>query len=133
MAHFTDHVNYDIVVLLEPTYPLIKTEDIDRSLDKFMKTRCDSFLTLENKKFFLWSLLNDTETVPVNYDPKKRQRYQDFEGIYVEEGGIYITTRENFLQSKCRLNGKIGYYILQHPSIDIDTEIDFKIAEKLLP
>jgi CMP-N,N'-diacetyllegionaminic acid synthase len=133
MAHFTEHVDYDIIILIEATYPLIQTQDINISLDKFIKTKCDSFLTLEQKKFFIWKLLNENETTPVNYNPQKRKRYQDFEGIYVEEGGIYMTTRKNFLKTQCRLNGKIGYYILQHPSIDIDTEIDFKIAEKLLP
>jgi CMP-N-acetylneuraminic acid synthetase len=133
MAHFTQHVDYDIIILIEATYPLIQTQDINNSLEKFIKTKSDSLLALENKKFFIWKLINENETAPVNYNPQKRQRYQDFEGIYVEEGGIYMTTKENFLKSQCRLNGKIGYYILQHPSIDIDTEIDFKIAEKLLP
>jgi CMP-N-acetylneuraminic acid synthetase len=133
MKHFTENVDYDIIILIEPTYPLIQTQDINNSLNKFIKTKSDSLLTLENKKFFIWKLINDKETAPVNYDPQNRQRYQEFEGVYVEEGGIYITTKENFLKSKCRLSGAIGYYVLQHPSIDIDTEIDFKIAEKLLP
>lgn len=132
MIHFTEHIAYDIIVLIEPTYPLIQTRDIDLALNKFIKTKCDSLLTLENKNFFIWKLLHKEEAVPVNLNPEKRPRYQEFEGIYVEEGGIYITTRENFFKSKCRVNGKIGYYILQHPSIDIDTEIDFKIAEVLL-
>ena len=132
MMHFTEHIDYDIIVLIEPTYPLIQTRDINMSLDTFIKTKCDSLLTLENKKFFIWKLLDKGKTTPVNYNPENRPRYQEFRGIYVEEGGIYITTKENFLKSKCRINGKIGYYILQHPSIDIDTEIDFKIAEVLL-
>ena len=132
IAHFTENIDYDIIVLIEPTYPLIQTQDIDLALDKFIKTNCDSLLTLENKKFFIWKLLNEEEAVPVNLNPRRRPRYQEFEGIYVEEGGIYITTRENFLKSKCRVDNKIGYYILQHPSIDVDNKIDFKIAEVLL-
>ena len=53
MAHFTDNIDYDIIVLIEPTYPLIQTQDIDLALDKFIKKNCDSLLTLENKKFFI--------------------------------------------------------------------------------
>jgi CMP-N-acetylneuraminic acid synthetase len=132
MAHFTQHVDYDIIVLIEPTYPLIQTQDIKIALNKFIKTKCDSLLTLENKKFFVWKLVDGNNAVPLNYNPKKRPRYQEFEGICVEEGGIYITTKDNFLKSNCRLNGKIGYYILQHPSIDIDIELDFKIVEELI-
>jgi N-acylneuraminate cytidylyltransferase len=132
MEHFTDNVNYDIIVLIEPTYPLINVEDINMSLDKFIKTDCDSLLTLENKKFFLWELRDMSIAQPINYNPESRPRYQEFDGIYVEEGGIYITKRNGFIKSKCRLNGKIGYYILKHPSIDIDNEFDFKMAEMLI-
>lgn len=132
MTHFTKHVDYDIIALIEPTYPLIQTRDINMSLDKFIKTKCDSLLTLENKKFFIWKLLNEKETMSINYNPENRPRYQDFEGVYVEEGGIYITTKENFLKSKCRINGKIGYYVLEHPSIDVDNENDLKMTEMLL-
>jgi len=132
IGHFTENIDYDILVLIEPTYPMIQKNDIDLSLDKFADSKCDSLLTLENKKFFVWKIKDDIEASPKNYNPRKRPRYQNFNGLYVEEGGIYITTRDNFLKTKCRLNGKIGYYILNHPSIDIDNEIDFKIAEMLI-
>ena len=132
MLHFAEKVDFDIIVLIEPTYPLIQTKDINNSLDKFITSKVDSLLTLENKKFFLWKLIDEHITKPINFDPNNRPRYQDFEGIYVEEGGIFITTKKNLLKTKCRINGRIGYYILDHPSIDIDTEIDFKIAEMLL-
>jgi N-acylneuraminate cytidylyltransferase len=132
MQHFTENIDYDIIVLIEPTYPLITIEDINQSIDKFTKNNCDSLLALENKKFFLWDLVDEVIAKPINYNPESRLRYQDFEGFYVEEGGIYITTKDNFLKTNCRINGKIGYYLLKHPSMDIDNEIDFKIVEMLL-
>jgi len=132
MLHFAEKIDFDIIVLIEPTYPLIQTKDINNSLDKFITSKVDSLLTLENKKFFLWKLIDEYITVPINFDPNNRPRYQDFEGVYVEEGGIFITTKKNLLKTKCRINGRIGYYILDHPSIDIDNEVDFKIAEMLL-
>lgn len=132
MFHFSKEVDCDIIVLIEPTYPMIQKKDIDGALTKFFDFECDSLLTLVNKKFFVWELKNDVEASPRNYSPKKRPRYQNFDGFYVEEGGIYITKKDTFLETECRLNGKIGYYILDHPSIDIDNEIDFKIAETLI-
>ena len=131
MMHFTEKINYDIIILVEPTYPLIQPEDISKSLHKFVKNKYDSLLTLQNKKLFLWNYCGISVT-PANYNIYRRPRMQDFKGALVEEGGIFITSRKNFIESKCRLTGLIGYHLIEHPSIDVDNEIDFKIAEAIL-
>lgn len=130
MMHFTEHVDYDVMILVEPTYPLIQVRDINRAYNTFIRGDYDSLLTLINKKWFIWDI--DKERRPMNYELDNRPNMQDFKGIYIEEGGIYVTTKKSFLKSKCRLSGKIGCYVLQHPSIDIDTEEDFKVAEAMI-
>lgn len=132
MAHFLEHVSCDVLVLIEPPHPLIRPEDINGALTKFIKTKCDSLVTLENKKLFVWELVNDEVAEPINFDPANRPRMQDFEGCYLETVGIWITTVDAFANSHCRLSGKVGYYVVPHVSIDIDDEIDFKIAELIL-
>lgn len=131
MLHFTKKVEYDVIVLVEPTYPLIQPRDVNQSLNRFWLGEYDSLLTLQRRKYFIWKL-DEKRAFPINYNVDSRPFYQDFEGIYVEEGGIYITTRENLLSSKCRLSGRIGYYVIKHPSIDIDEEDDFRIAEAMI-
>jgi len=130
MMHFSEHVNYDVIILIEPTYPLIQSRDITMAYNTFIRGNYDSLLTLMNKKWFIWDI--NKEACPMNYKLGERPNMQDFKGIYAEEGGIYITTKKAFLKSKCRLSGKIGYYLLRHPSIDIDTEEDFKVAEMMM-
>jgi len=130
--HFTENVEYDVLVLIEPTYPLITKYDIDNSLDLFLSGNYDSFLTLSNKKLFLWETLDKGIARPVSYKPKTRLRTQDMRGVYVESGGIYIMKKEGYKKSGCRLYGDIGYYVLEHPSVDVDNEFDLKVAELIL-
>lgn len=131
MLHFTENVDYDILVTLELTYPLMTKQDINKSIDKMIKGKCDSLLSLTKHKMFRWETKKD-EAVSVDYDPKKRPRMQEYNGYLVEEGGIFLTKKEILLKEKCRLGGKIGYYLLDHPSVDVDNEVDLKIAETLM-
>jgi N-acylneuraminate cytidylyltransferase len=51
---------------------------------------------------------------------------------YVENGSLYIFTRKQFDKTGNRLGGKIGY--VEWPvkySIEIDTQLDFDMVEKL--
>lgn len=132
IAHFLKQVPCDILVIIEATHPLISTADINGALTRFFKINCDSLVVLENKKILLWEHIDDTYARPLNYEPANRLRTQDSEGAYLENCGIYITTRAAFEQSKCRLSGKIGFYVVPHLCVDIDEELDFKIAEAIL-
>ena len=51
---------------------------------------------------------------------------------FIENGSLYIFTREHFEKTGNRLGGKIGY--VEWPedySMEIDTEIDFQCVEKI--
>ena len=56
---------------------------------------------------------------------------QEFPSLYRPNGAIYVTTRKNLKNSKSIVNLKSCGFYLMNPkdSIDIDTEIDLKIAE----
>lgn len=131
MEHFVKHVDCDILVLIEPTHPLIITDDINRALKKFERDDYDSLVTLENKKLFVWDVCGDI-AFPANFNYKHRPRMQDFGGFLVETVGIWITSVEQFKKTKLRISGKIGWHCINRPLVDIDTLIDFKIAEVLL-
>ena len=69
------------------------------------------------------------------YDYKKRPRRQEMSDkdiSYVENGSVYIFTYNNFLKTKNRLGGKIGYIIFpEEYSFEIDSIMDLKIVEKI--
>jgi len=136
VMHFAENVEFDVVVLITPTYPMIQPRDVTQSLNAFWEEECDSLLTLSRKKMFRWAeipvALREPHVASMDYDVDERPFMQEHHGLLVEDGGIYITTKENLVESGCFLNGDIGRYIITHPSIDIDTELDFKIPGAML-
>ena len=64
-------------------------------------------------------------------DEVKNSRSQDLEKYYRLNGAIYICKTDKLLEEKSFFikNNIFAYYMDRKSSIDIDEEIDFKIAE----
>lgn len=130
MEHFIKslEIPFKYFCLLQATSPLTSRDDINNVLN-LLKQGYDSVLSVVKMKRFLWN----KDGTPLNYDYNKRPLRQEFEGNYVENGAIYLTKRENFLQSKCRLSGKIGLYEMSEDTFfELDELNDLIIIEKLL-
>lgn len=131
LVEFSEQVNnnFDILCLLQATSPLTTSKDINNTLDKIQKEGFDSSLTVVNTHRFTWS----NEGKPINYDVFNRPRRQDFEGLLIENGAVYSTTKNAFLSSKNRVNGDIGIVKMDEETLyEIDSETDWSIVEALL-
>ncbi len=131
MLEFCNKVDtdFDIFCLLQATSPLTKRSDIDNALNTVKNKAYDSVLSVVNTHRFVWS----TDGSPINYDVFNRPRRQDFEGLLMENGAIYATTRKALLSSKNRLSGKIGTIKMAEDTlIEIDSPTDWEIIEQLL-
>ncbi|MGL6169297.1 MAG: cytidylyltransferase domain-containing protein [Fusobacteriaceae bacterium] len=131
MQEFSTRIgeNYDILCLLQATSPLIKKENINECLDKIEKESYDSALSVVRTKRFVWSESGES----LNYDYKNRPRRQDFDGMLMENGAVYGTTKEQFLKSGIRIGGKIAIIEMPEDSlIKIDEKEDWIIVEKLI-
>jgi N-acylneuraminate cytidylyltransferase len=52
---------------------------------------------------------------------------------YRENGSIYVFTRELFRRTGIRLGGRIRQFVMNEAAgLDIDSELDFRVAEALL-
>lgn len=121
--------NYDILCLLQATSPLTTSQDINNVLNKLNQENLDSALTAVEYKRFIW----DKKGFPLNYDYNKRPRRQDFDGLLVENGAVYATTREQFENTGVRIGGKIGIVTMPEDTLtEIDEPRDWVILEKLL-
>lgn len=124
----------DLIILLQPTSPLRKKDDIENALKQMAAAKADSLLSARKFHGFLWKKTDNDKKLfkAVNYDFKNRPRRQDMEQ-YMENGSIYITKRDILMNDNCRLGGKITCYVMDEwYSADIDTESDFLLVEQML-
>lgn len=132
MLEFANHYDFDSIVLIQATSPLLEAEDLERAIKKYNQENYDSLLSLVRQKRFIWEE-NEQEVKPKNYDVFNRPRRQDFEGFLIENGAFYITKRNLLLETGSRISGNIGYYEMNEDSyFEIDELNDWLIVEQLM-
>lgn len=122
----------DILVLLQPTSPLRKANDIDAAIELFLERECDSVISMckvDHPPYWCF-IMNNGILQPLFGDKYLKMRRQELPEIYRPNGAIYITSLGNLYKNKGFYCDKmIPYQMSPEKSIDIDNEIDFKIAE----
>lgn len=114
--------------LLQATSPFTTSLDINRSLAE-IKKGYDSSISVVKTHRFIW----DKKGQPLNYDFKNRPRRQDFEGLLIENGAVYCSSKKALVMSKCRVSGKIATVEMSELSYnEVDNESDWQIIEQLL-
>ncbi|MGB5417699.1 cytidylyltransferase domain-containing protein [Algibacter sp.] len=120
--------NFDVFCLLQATSPFTKKEDINACLSE-LNNGFDSALTVVNTHRFLW----DKNGKPLNYNPLKRPRRQDFEGLLIENGAVYAVTKHALQSHKNRIGDKTAVITMPEDSfLEIDSESDWIAVESLL-
>ncbi len=129
ILHFMEHVEFDILITIQATSPMLSAKDLVAAYKKFEESKLDSMLSAVRVKRFFWT----DNAKPINYDPKNRPRRQDFLGTLMENGAFYITKRKILECYKCRLGGKIGIYEMNaSTAVEIDEPEDWSLVERLL-
>ena len=128
LLHFAENVDFDILVFIEPTSPLLLASDINQGLD--IMNKYDSVFSVTEEHWVpRWNKNNE----PINWNINHRPMRQDVDETYIENGAFYITTRDQLLKSGLRYGGKIGTVRMPlHRSFQIDTHDDLKLISKLL-
>jgi len=128
LLHFAENVDFDRLVFIQPTSPLITPQHIDNGLEKMEKF--DSVFSVYKEHWLpRWSL----DLNPLNFDNNNRPRRQDRKGVYVENGAFYITTKELLLENKVRVSGNLGVVEMPYyESFQVDTWEDFNFMGRLL-
>ena len=126
----SDGNKIDLVVFLQGTSPLRSLEDIDEAINLFIKNNLDSlFSACDLKDLMVWKNV-DSKLTSINYDYKNRERRQDMQKQYGENGSIYLFKPKIIRESKNRLGGKIGTYVMDAWKIhEIDNKEDIGICE----
>lgn len=128
---------YDYVVLLQPTSPLRKREDIDRCIEKCIDLNWPACVTVtEAKKSPYWMYQvddSDDRIIPVMKMEKRIGRRQELPKVYLVNGAVYVAHVEWLLNRKDFITDETHCLIMPaERSVDIDTDIDLKFADFLL-
>ena len=133
MLEFAEKVQFDSIILIQATSPMLQGKDIEKGYALFMEKDTDSVLSVVEQKRFIWKADNNGSAIPINYDVFSRPRRQDFAGYLLENGAFYITSRKALLNSKNRISGNIKVYKMSEDNAyEIDEPNDFLIIETLL-
>ncbi|MBW2529009.1 MAG: N-acylneuraminate cytidylyltransferase [Deltaproteobacteria bacterium] len=132
LIEFAENHQFDWVFLVQATSPLVTSLDFDAAWRTLERAKADSLLSVVRQKRFIWEPDGPLAT-PSNYDPRARPRRQDFDGVLVENGALYLTSRRALLDSQCRLSGRIAYHQMSEETyVELDEEHDWRLVEQIL-
>jgi len=118
-------LQYSTIAICHATCPFLSQNSIRACIASVIDGSHDSSFTATSHKTYAWF-----NNVPLNYDPSSTPQTQDLNPVLLENSGVYVFKRNDYL----RTNRRVGHnpYIHQvHESegIDIDTPEDFAMAE----
>jgi CMP-N-acetylneuraminic acid synthetase len=124
---FVNTVDADIYILTHATAPFITVKTIQEGICNVKINNYDSAFSVQKIQDFLWNEHN-----PINYNLTSIPRTQDLPPIYLETTGLYIFTKELWIN----FGRRIGFrpYLIEVTkveAIDINTYDDFFIANAL--
>ena len=120
---------YDLVITMQPTSPLLKSESLDIAIKKILNNKkIDTIISAKDDTHLSWRK-EDGIFLP-NY--QKRVNRQYLTPSYTETGGFLITRRK-IVTRESRIGKNVDLHILKTPeSIDIDTYTDWNLCEYFL-
>jgi len=129
--------SFDGIVSLPPTAPLRNENDVNKCIDEFEKGDADIVITMSianrNPYFNMVTVNNDgyaSVAVPMNKNIFHRQ---DAPAVFDMTTVAYVASTNFVLKSKGVFDGRVrGVNIPIERAIDIDTLLDFKLAEFFL-
>ena len=123
----------DWVFAPQVTSPLREISDVKSAMAMAETEKYDSLFSCNViEDFFIWEDL-DGSINSVNYDWRNRQRRQDIEQRYVENGSFYLFKSELLRSTSNRLGGRIGKVEMESwKMFEIDNSTDFRKCEALM-
>ena len=131
-------IKYDYIVELMCTNPMKSAEDIDASIEKLISTQADSVIAvhqLEDHHPARIKKIVDDKIVDFCIAEILESRRQDLKPkAYIRSGSIYALKRDYLMIDGNRYGSDNSrpYILPQERAVNIDTEVDFMIAELML-
>lgn len=128
--------SYEYLAILQPTSPLRKADDIQKSLYELQQKRATSIISVcetEHSPFWMNTLPDDHLMENFLRPENNNVPRQKLNKWYRLNGAIYISKVDVLLKNGSFYGPQSYAFIMsQGSSIDIDSELDFEIADFLL-
>jgi CMP-N-acetylneuraminic acid synthetase len=128
LLHDVDVVEADFYLQTHSTNPLLQPSTVAKAIETFLNCypEYDSLFSVTKVQTRLW----DELARAVNHNPNILLRTQDLPPLYEENSCLYLFTKEILKERHNRIGRRPYLFeIDRREAIDIDEEIDFRIAE----
>ena len=130
-----DKFKPDLVVLIQPTNPLVKSEDIDGTIEKMIATKTNSCFTvseISQRPEWMYRLAGKKPKLFLT-NANLNIRSQDLPKLGIINGAIYVTKYNTLMKNnKIRDKNTSIYLMPKERSVDIDDMFDFELAKFLI-
>ena len=121
---------YDIVITMLPTSPLLKTETLDLAIEKFEDFGLESVISVVEDKHLSWGYDQNNQRFFPNYI--ERLNHRDLPQSFRETGAI-VATRRGFISEISNIGSNIDIIQLsREESVTIDGYEDWWVVEKYI-
>ncbi len=133
-----DGLTYDIVVMLQPTSPLRRPEDVSGAIAMLVRGAWDAVWTVsesDSKAHPLKQLTMEPGSGRLGYyDPAGKSviARQQLKPVFHRNGIAYAITRDCLLGQKTIMGARAGALLIDGPAVSIDTEWDIDLCEFLM-
>lgn len=123
----------DVVVLVQPTSPFLRPEDLDAAVRSVEAGEADSVFSAVETHAFLWRETDAADgATGVNHDRAVRPRRQDLEPQLRETGAFYVMRADALRRTGHRFTGRVAVQrVPEAHSLEIDTEAELELAVAL--
>ena len=131
------HAPLRALCLAQPTSPLAAAADYAAAWTLLQRSGADSLVTVCRRHIFLWQPAAGEGShvgaaTPLNYDPQRRPRRQDWPGVLVENGAFYFVRAAAYARRSCRLEGSVvAYEMDEWKAAEIDSPDDLAVCRAL--
>lgn len=131
----TTESRWDYIVIIQPTTPFVRAEDIDGTINMAIQNHVPSAVSVMKieQLHHPWKLktMNGNILEPFMTDEKRIRQAHELPELYARNGGVYVSSAATIVKGLIIDDPCLGYVMPFERSVDINEPIDFEFAEFL--
>jgi N-acylneuraminate cytidylyltransferase len=126
---------YDTVVLLQPTSPFRVVEDIDKAIEEWFGSgkTVVSVAEVSKSPYWMYELDANSNMHAVLQSGTRSANRQDLPRVYALNGAVYVAACRALDSTAGFIGSAARAFVMPYErSLDLDTELDWRVAECLV-